>query len=164
MVNQKVTPEIIKFINSNHKLAATELSGIIEKRFNLKITSQAINPYVVKARAAAAANNNAKVEAVREKILDSADKWANKYLQDLDEEVAALKKLITDCKGVKIESAKDRIAISQAYQKSLMAVLDFVKPEKNFQIKIESLSDEEIDKRLVELMDIIDSSKTEIDK
>lgn len=152
MVNQKVTPEIIKFINSNHKLTATELSGIIEKRFSLKITSQAVNPYVVKARADAAEKNNAKVEAVRSKILDDADKWANVYLQYTHDEIESLLKLIKASDGkIKLESPKDRMAASQALHRMLSTIIDFVKPEPeanlNINIKpdLSKLNDAELD-------------------
>jgi hypothetical protein len=144
----KVTPEIKKFIEDNNTLSSRTLSGLIESKFNIKITHAGIEKHLTKARAEAQANNSAKVEAVRSKILDDADKWANKYLKYLDEEVESLKAIADAAPDVKIENARDRAAISQSLQKGLSMVLNFVKPETDANIPINQdlskLSDEEL--------------------
>ena len=131
MVNKKVTPEIEKFIQSNRALTANALSGLIFKKFKIEISGKAIKPHLERARAEEAANNNAKVEAVRAKILDAGDLRAEKYLKYLDENVEALHNLLTGAKAVKVETARDYVAVSQTLVKSLSEVLSFVKlPEK----------------------------------
>jgi hypothetical protein len=131
----KITPEINKFIEDNNKLSARALSGLIEQKFNLKVSHKGIEPYLQKARADAQANNSAKIEAVRAKILGDADEWANKYLQYHDEEVEALrnlkltgKQVFEDKREIKIEDIKDRISVSQALHKHLTTIIEFVKP------------------------------------
>ena len=47
-----------------------------------------------KARADAQANNSAKVEAVRSTVLDDAQRYAGKYLDILDKDIDAWKKLL----------------------------------------------------------------------
>ena len=153
MAYTKVTPEIEKFIFTNRSLSGGSLRDLISKKFKLAITTRSIDRYLAKARAEATANNAAKVEAVRSKILDDADQWANKYLQYLDEEVEALKKLKETGKQefksgeftreIVIEDIKDRIAISQALHKHLITVIEFVKPGSNT-----TLPDEDLDAKL----------------
>lgn len=136
MVNRKVTPEISKFIQSNCKLTPNALSGLISKKFSIDITEQALRPHVERARAEAAADNNAKVEAVRAKILDGGDIRAEKYLKYLDDNVEALHNLILNAKEIKVEDVKDLVAVSNSLQKSLCAVLDFVKPAEKGDINV----------------------------
>lgn len=144
----KISPEIKKFIESNCTLSDTALSGLIEKQFEIKVTPRTIDPYLKKARADKEATNGAKVEAVRAKILDDADKWANKYLRYLDEEVENLKAIADAATDTKIENARDRATVSMALQKGLSMVLDFVKPENEIKINVtqdlSKLSDEEL--------------------
>jgi hypothetical protein len=128
---KKVTPEMERFIRSNCKLTSTALSGLIEKKFKIKISDRALDPYLTRFRSEADAANNAKVEAVREKILDDADKFANKYLKYLDDEIESLHALLEKNKDVKIESAKDRATISHALNQHLRTIIEFVKPEVN---------------------------------
>jgi hypothetical protein len=152
MVNKKVTPEMEKFIQDNCTLSPDAVSSLILKKFKIKITGRALAPHVKAARAEAEAVNNAKIQALRAEILDHPDKWANKYLQYLNDEVEALRLLIdnADADGIQIKSSKDRIAISQAFLKSLCTVLDFVKPMENPEINVNfkpdlsKLTDEEL--------------------
>jgi len=135
MPKKKVTPEIERFIQDNHTLNSTALSGLIEKKFGLKITYRAIDPYLDKARSDAESANAAKVEAVRAKILDDADAYAAKYLKILDEEIDAWGKLLKegvfefpDGRKIRIEEVKDRQAASQSMHKYIGSVIEFVKP------------------------------------
>jgi hypothetical protein len=141
MVNKKVTPAIEKFISSNCTLTPNAISGIIFKRFKIEITGKALQPYVERARAETAAINNAKVEAVRAKILESGDLRAEKYLKYLDDNVEALHNLIINAKDIKIEDVKDLVAVSNSLQKSLCAVLDFVKPPETANVSVTVKSD-----------------------
>lgn len=144
MAYTKVTPEIEKFIFANRALSGGALKDQISKKFKIVITTRSIERYLAKARAEATANNAARVEAVRAKILDDADQWANKYLQYLDEEVEALRKLKESGEMkfktgeveriIAIEDIKDRIAISQSLHKHLITVIEFVKPGDGSQI------------------------------
>lgn len=153
----KVTPEIEKFIFANRALSGGALKDQISKKFKIAITTRSIERYLAKARAEATANNAAKVEAVRSKILDDADQWANKYLQYLDEEVEALRKLkdsgeikFKSCgmeRTIAIADIKDRIAISQALHKYLITVIEFVKPGNDA-----TLPDEDLDAKLERLI------------
>lgn len=107
-------------------------------------------PHIRQARADREAKNNAKIEAVREKIIDDADKWASKYLRYLDEEIENLKILLDKSKDVPIKTARDRAAISQSFQKSLSLILDFVKPETsqnitNINIDLSRLTEKELE-------------------
>lgn len=132
----KVTPAISKFILSNCTLSPDALSKLILKKFKIQITGRALYPHVEAARAETASNNDAKVEAVRAKILDGGDIRAEKYLKYLDDNVEALHKLIVDAKEIKVEDVKDLVAVSNSLQKSLCAVLDFVKPAETPNINI----------------------------
>lgn len=129
----KMNDEIKKFVDDNSALSGPALSGLILKNFNIKISQPALLPYLQKARAEKEANNSAKVEAVRSKILDDADRWANKYLQYTDDEIESLRKLIKGAEEaeepVKLETARDRLAASAALNKMLSTIIDFVKPE-----------------------------------
>jgi hypothetical protein len=135
---KKITPEIEAFIFSNRSLAGSALKSLIAKKFKIQVTTRSVELYLARARAEAAAKNAAKVEAVREKILDDADQWANKYLKYLDEEVEALRDLKASGeikfksgemeRVIAIADIKDRIAISQALHKHLITVIEFVKP------------------------------------
>ena len=146
---RKVTPEIEKFIFDNCALSGPALSGLIFKEFNIKISQPAIVPYLQRFRAEKEATNNAKVEAVRGKILEEADNWANKYLRYLDEEIENLRALSLEAKDLKVETVRDRAALSQSLQKGLSMVLDFVKPEPtqptNINIDLSLLSNEELE-------------------
>ena len=104
------------------------LVGLIDKEFNLKITSRAIYPYLERARAESIAINDAKVEAVRARILGDGGFQAGKYLKYLDENIESLNLILKSVNGIKIETARDYVAVSQALLKSLSTVLDFVKP------------------------------------
>ena len=137
---QKITPEIEKFIFMNRALSGGALKDLIAKKFKIVVTTRSVELYLAKSRAAATANNAARVEAVREKILVDADKWANKYLQYVDEEIESLKVLIKNsAEGevpVKLETAKDRLAASQALHRMLSTIIDFVKPESETNVSI----------------------------
>ena len=119
----KVTPEIEKFIFTNRALSGGALKDQIAKKFKLAITTRSIERYLAKARADATADNAAKVEAVRSKILEDADHWANDYLKYLDEEVNDLRKIKEsgeqifkkgeNTRTIEISDIKDRIAVSQ---------------------------------------------------
>lgn len=150
----KVTPVIESFISDNHTLTCRALVGLIEKEFQIKLTFKTVNNYLEKARAEAASENSAKVEAVRSKILDDADQWANKYLRYLDEEVEELRQ-IKETGSVKfgereieISDIKDRIAVSQSLHKHLITVIEFVKPSSNAMS-----SDEDLDVKLNQLIE-----------
>jgi hypothetical protein len=135
---KKITPEIEKFIKLNRALSGSTLKDLIAKKFKIVVTSRSVELYLAKARAEAESDNSAKVEAVREKILDDADKWANKYLQYLDDETESLRKLIEDAeKGtnpIKLETAKDRLAASAALHKMLSTIIEFVKPQNSIPV------------------------------
>jgi hypothetical protein len=146
---KKVTPEIEIFIADNCTLSGDRLSGLIREKFGIKISQPAIEPYLRRFRAEKEATNNAKVEAVRGKILDDADRWANKYLRYLDDEIESLRVLSLETKDLKVETIRDRAALSQSLQKALSMVLDFVKPEPaketNISVDISSFSEEELE-------------------
>jgi hypothetical protein len=155
----KVTPEIEKFIFTNRALSGGPLRDLIAKKFKLAITTRSIDRYLAKARAEATANNAAKVEAVRSKILEDADQWANDYLRYLDEEVKDLRMIKetgeqTFGKGentrkIEISDIKDRIAVSQALHKHLITVIEFVKPGSG---NVDKLPDEDLDAKLERLI------------
>ena len=151
MGKSKITPAIERFIQSNCTLTPEALSALILKKFKIQITSRALYPHVDKARAETAANNDAKVEAIRAQILNTGDLRAEKYLKYLDENVEALNGFLKGATGLKIESMKDYVATSQALLKSLSTVLDFVKlPEKvdvtiNSKPDLSKLTDAELD-------------------
>jgi len=136
----KITLEIKKFIESNCTLTDTALSGLIEKEFNVKVTPRTIDPYLQQARSDAQSRNGAKIEAVRSKILDDADKWANKYLQYTDDEIESLRKLIKESEEgdepIALETARDRLAASAALHKMLSTIIDFVKPEEKLNVNV----------------------------
>jgi hypothetical protein len=153
----KITPAIESFIYDNHTLTCRALVGLIENQFGITITYKTVNNYLEKARVEAASENNAKIEAVRSKVLDDADQWANKYLQYLDEEVEALRRL-KESGEIKFKSGeserviaiadiKDRMAISQALHKHLITVIEFVKPGNDA-----TLPDEDLDAKLERLI------------
>lgn len=154
----KVTPEIESFISDNHTLTCRALVGLIEKEFQITLTFKTVNNYLEKARAEAASKNSAKVEAVRSKILDDADQWANKYLRYLDEEVEELRKLKEtgsikyksepEERKIEISDIKDRIAVSQSLHKHLITVIEFVKPGSNT-----TPPDEDLDAKLNQLIE-----------
>ncbi len=131
----KINPEIKKFIYDNSTLSDTALSGLIEQKFGIKVSDRAIDPYLKKSRAEKEANNAAKVEAVRSKILDDADAYAGKYLKILDEEIESWRTLLKegvlkfpDKTEIRISDIKDRQAASQAMHKYISTVIEFVKP------------------------------------
>ena len=153
----KLTPEIKRFIEDNNRLNARALSGLIESKFKIKISHVSIAKHLQKARSDAQASNAAKIEAVRSKILDDADEWANKYLRYLDEEVESLRKLKDSGKltyiiegaanrTVEVTDIKDRMAISQTLHKYLTTVIEFVKPNS------ENLPDDDLDAKLERLI------------
>gem|GEM_PF-1605573 len=152
LANTKVTPEIEKFIFTNRALSGGTLKDQISKKFKIVITARSVERYLAKARADAATDNAAKVEAVRSKILDDADKWANKYLKYTDEEIESLRRLIKASEvgehPIALETARDRLAASQALQRLLSTIIDFVKPTSETKIEIKQdlskLSDEEV--------------------
>jgi len=144
----KITPVIKQFIIDNNSLSSRTLSQLILEKFNVKITARAVDPHLMAARREVEAENAAKVEAVRAKVLDESGKWASKYLQYLDEEVENLKAIADAATDTKIENARDRATVSMALQKGLSMVLDFVKPENDIKINITQdlsrLSDSEL--------------------
>lgn len=137
---KKITPEIEKYIAANRALSGGALKDLIAKKFKIVVTSRSVELYLAKARAEAESDNAAKVEAVRAKILDDADKWANKYLQYTDDEIESLRKLIkTSEEGenpVALETARDRLAASTALHKMLSTIIDFVKPEEKANVTV----------------------------
>jgi hypothetical protein len=146
---KKVTPEVEQFISSNHTLSSDMLSGLIQKNFGIRITDRAIDPYLIKARSDAEAANGAKIEAVRAKILEEGDLRAEKYLKYSDELIEKLHALVVEANGIKIKDARDLVAVSQALQKSIGAILDFVKPPEKTNVSINvpdlsKLSDSEL--------------------
>jgi hypothetical protein len=131
----KVTPEIKKYIYDNNTLSSRALASLIESKFNIKIGHVTIDGHLQKARADAQANNSAKVEAVRSAVLDDAQRYAGKYLDILDKDIDAWKKLLKsgtqtfpDGRTIRIENVKDRHAASQAIHKSISTVIEFAKP------------------------------------
>ena len=158
MAYTKVTPEIEKFIFTNRALSGGALRDLIAKKFKLAVTTRSIERYLAKARAEATADNAAKVEAVRSKILEDADHWANDYLRYLDEEVKDLRKIKESgeqtfktkdgTRKIEIVDIKDRIAVSQALHKHLITVIEFVKPGNGNT----TLPDEDLDAKLERLI------------
>ena len=132
MVYRKVTPAIEKFVQNNCTLPPNVLVGLIDKEFSLKITSRAIYPYLQRARAESIAVNDAKVEAVRARILGDGGLQAGKYLKYLDENIESLNLILKSANGIKIETTRDYVAVSQALLRSLSTVLGFVKPSPSF--------------------------------
>lgn len=132
---KKITPEVEAFIFGNRSLSGSALKDLIAKKFDIQVTTRSVELYLARARAEAAANNAAKVDAVRSKILDDADKWANKYLQYTDDEIESIRKLIKDAEEgdnpIRLETAKDRLAASAALHKMLSTIIEFVKPGDN---------------------------------
>jgi hypothetical protein len=134
---QKITPEIEKYIYTNRALSGGVLKDQIAKKFKIVVTKRSVELYLARARATASEDNAAKIEAVREKILESGDLRAEKYLKYLDENVEALNELLKGAKGkIKIESTKDYVAASLALLKSLSTVLDFVKPTEKTNLNV----------------------------
>jgi len=129
----KITPKIRQYIADNRTMTCRPLANLIWKKFQVKVSHVTVAEVLNEVRAEKTQVNNAKVEAVRSKILDDADKWANKYLQYVDEEIESLKALIKESnegpEKVKLETAKDRLAASQALHRMLSTIIDFVKPE-----------------------------------
>lgn len=137
---KKITPEIEKYIAANRALSGGALKDLIAKKFKIVVTSRSVELYLAKARAEAESDNAAKVEAVRAKILDDADRWANKYLQYTDDEIESLRKLIKASEEgehpVALETARDRLAASTALHKMLSTIIDFVKPEEKANVTV----------------------------
>jgi hypothetical protein len=137
---KKITPEIEKYIAANRALSGGALKDLIAKKFKIVVTSRSVELYLAKARAEAESDNAAKVEAVRSKILDDADRWANKYLQYTDDEIESLRKLIKASEEgehpVALETARDRLAASTALHKMLSTIIDFVKPEEKANVAV----------------------------
>jgi formate dehydrogenase maturation protein FdhE len=154
MGTPKITPKIRQFITDNRTMASRALAALIWKKFQVRISHATVNTVLDEVRLEKSQENNAKVEAVRSKILDDADKWANKYLQYTDEEIESLRKLIKASeegdKPVCLETARDRLAASTALHKMLSTIIDFVKPEEskttiNVNADISKLSEEELE-------------------
>ena len=78
-----------KYIYDNNTLSSRALASLIESTFNIKIWHVTVDAHLQKARADAQANNNAKVEVVRSAVLDDAQRYAGKYLDILDKNIAA---------------------------------------------------------------------------
>jgi hypothetical protein len=143
-VNKKVTPEIERFIQSNCKLTSTALSGLIENKFDIKISYRAIDPYLKRFLSEAEAENNAKVEAVRSKILGDADAYAEKYLRYMDEEIEEWKKILKegkqtfpDGRKIEVKTVKARSEASTSLHKFIISIIEFAKPhEQNPNINI----------------------------
>jgi hypothetical protein len=132
MAKIKITPKIRQYISDNRTIASRPLVNLIWVKFQVKISYVTIQKALDEIRAEKKQENEAKVEAVRSKILDDADKWANKYLQYLDDETESLRKLIKDAEvgdnPIKLETAKDRLSASAALHKMLSTIIEFVKP------------------------------------
>lgn len=136
----KITPKIRQFIADNRTIASRPLVNLIWAKFQVKISYVTIQKALDEIRAEKVQENEAKVEAVRAKILDDADKWANKYLQYTDEEIESLRKLIKASEDgdnpVCLETARDRLAASTALHKMLSTIIDFVKPEEKANVTV----------------------------
>jgi len=106
----KATPEIKKYIYNNNTISSRALAGLIESKFNIKIGQVTMDAHLQKARADAQANNSAKVKAVRSAVLDDAQRYAGKFLDILDKDIDAWKKLlesgtsIARCLSVRLDS------------------------------------------------------------
>lgn len=151
----KINQEIKKFIYDNSTLSDTALSGLIEQKFGIKVSDRAIDPYLIKARAEKEANNAAKIEAVRSKILDDADAYAGKYLKILDEEIDSWRTLLKEGiiifpsgEKILICDIKDRQAASQTMHKYISTVIEFVKPGQN-----NPIPDDDLDAKLDRLIE-----------
>jgi len=129
----KITPKIRQYISDNRTVSSRALSTLIWTKFQVRVSYVTVQKALDEIRAETKQENEAKVEAVRSKILDDADKWANKYLQYTDDEIESLRKLIKASEGgdepVALETARDRLAASQALQRMLSTIINFVKPE-----------------------------------
>jgi hypothetical protein len=141
MGKQKVTPAIIKFIEANKTLNSSQLAKLLEKKRKIKLSYKTIDPYLQAARAEEQSANDAKIEAIRTHLLDESEKWGDKWLRLMSDEIEALEKLIkdADASGIKLENAKDRMAASQAVHRMLTLLTSFIKPkddEINTQINI----------------------------
>jgi hypothetical protein len=113
---------------------------MIWDKFQVRVSYVTVQKVLEEARAEQEQENNAKVEAVRSKILDDADKWANKYLQYTDEEIESLRRLIKKSEegpnAITLETARDRVAASAALHKMLSTIIDFVKPDVKTDINV----------------------------
>jgi inorganic pyrophosphatase len=147
----KITPEIKKFIYDNKSLSGRKLSALIETKFNIKISYVSIEPHLQKARIEAEAENIAKIEAIRSKILGDADTYAAKYLKILDEEIDAWYEILKASRDIKIEDIKDRQAASQTLQKYINSIIEFAKPPEKQDINI-TIPDS-LDKRIAKYKD-----------
>lgn len=140
MAKIKITPKIRQYISDNRTIASRPLAELIWTKFQVRVSYVTVQKALDEVRAEKQQENEAKVEAVRSKILDDADKWANKYLQYTDEEIESLRKLIkTSEEGenpVALETARDRLAASTALHKMLSTIIDFVKPEETTNVNI----------------------------
>jgi len=145
----KITPEIKRFIYDNSTLTSRALSGLIEQKFQIKVSYVSVDAVLQKARADKASDNNAKVEAVREAVLDDAQRYAGKYLDILDREIDAWDNLLTtgiqtfpkkegepEAAEIYIKDVKDRSTASQSLQKCIGMVLEFAKPAENPNVNV----------------------------
>lgn len=143
-MGKKITPEIEAFIFGNRALSGSSLKDLIGQKFGIQVTTRSVELYLARARAEAAADNAAKVEAVRSKILGDADVYAEKYLRYMDEEIEEWKKILKDGKQtfpdgrkIEIKSIKARSDASAAMHKFITSIIEFAKPpEKNPNINI----------------------------
>lgn len=140
MAKTKITPKIRQYISDNRTTASRPLAKLIWEKFQIKISYVTVQKVLDEVRAEKAQENVAKVEAVRAKILDDADRWANKYLQYTDDEIESLRKLIKASEEgehpVALETARDRLAASTALHKMLSTIIDFVKPEEKANVTV----------------------------
>jgi ribosome-associated translation inhibitor RaiA len=127
--NQKVTPEIKEYIKDHLGLASRELSKAIFENFKVQISYVSCASWLKAMRAEAAQENQAKVDALRSKVLSNADKFANEYLAISDQVIRELKSVLDNSKNLKVESVKDRMLVAQVLNKYLEMIIGFANPE-----------------------------------
>jgi hypothetical protein len=126
--NQKVTPEIKRFIADHLGMASRELSKAIFDAYKVQISYVSCASWLKSMRAEAAQENQAKVDALRSKVLSNADKFANEYLAISDQVIRELKLVLDNSKDLKVENVKDRMLVAQVLNKYLEMVIGFANP------------------------------------
>jgi len=131
----KVSPEAAEFIEQNCFMKPVALSALLKKNFGLSLSLKGLYNYVNRFRASQQADNFAKVEAVRSKILGDADTFAEQYLKCVDDEIQAWVAILAsgsqafpDGREIQIESIRNRAEASSMLHKYIAFVLEFVKP------------------------------------
>jgi hypothetical protein len=159
-----------EFIYDNNTLSDSAIVELLDKRFNIKISLPTAFRYLEKARAEAKMVNSAKIEAVREQVLDNANIYAAKYLGMLDQDIEAWNTLLkggtleTATATLSIENIKDRNSAAASMQKGIGMILQFVAPvgetnvNMNFKPDYSTLTDEELD--ALELIAVKTARKT----